>query len=101
MGCIAIAEFLEPATSAKPADPLPPPPPPAETEGKYAPLTLKDAGVKMGAAHMAKLKELAKERDGHRNVKTATEGEWRDLMERARCLFRDAALPLNVSRLLG
>ena len=48
---------------------------------------------------MTKLEELAKERDAQLKVETTTEA-WRDLFDRARCLFREAALPNNVSRLL-
>jgi hypothetical protein len=50
---------------------------------------------------MDKLSALAKERDAYRTGTPATDEEWRALMERARCLFREAALPLNVSRLLS
>jgi hypothetical protein len=45
------------------------------------------------------LEELAKERDAQLKVETTTE-DWRDLFDRARCLFRDAALPNSVARLL-
>jgi hypothetical protein len=48
---------------------------------------------------MELLSKLAAERDGQLGQNTATE-VWRDLFDRARCLFREAALPNNVSRLL-
>ena len=48
---------------------------------------------------MTKLEELAKERDAQLKVETSTE-DWRDLFDRARCLFREAALPNNIARLL-
>ena len=45
------------------------------------------------------MEELAKERDAQLKVETSTK-DWRDLFDRALCLFRDAALPNNVARLL-
>ena len=48
---------------------------------------------------MEQLAKLAAERDGQLKQDTTTE-DWRDLFDRARCLFREAALPNNVSRLL-
>ena len=48
---------------------------------------------------MTKLEELAKERDAQLKVETSTKA-WRNLFDRARCLFREAALPNNVARLL-
>ena len=45
------------------------------------------------------MEELAKERDAQLKVETSTE-DWRDLFNRTRCLFRYAALPNNVARLL-
>lgn len=46
-----------------------------------------------------KLSELAAERDAQHNKYTSNE-EWRDLFERAKQLFRDAAFPRNITRLL-
>ncbi len=48
---------------------------------------------------MEQLVKLAAERDGQLKKDTTTE-DWRDLFDRARCLFRDAALPNIASRLL-
>ena len=31
---------------------------------------------------------------------TATQSEWRDLLDRAQCLFRGLAVPQNISRIL-
>ena len=46
-----------------------------------------------------KLAKLAAKRDGQHGKSTSTD-EWKDLFDRARQLFRAAALPRNVSRLL-
>ena len=46
-----------------------------------------------------KLAKLAAERDGQHGKNTSTD-EWKDLFDRARQLFRAAALPRNVLRLL-
>ena len=96
-GCIAIADLIHPTASANPADVLPPPPPAAPTQLEQT--TLKKEGVTLSGAHMTKMEQLAKERDAQLKVETSTEA-WRDLFDRARCLFREAALPNNVSRLL-
>lgn len=53
----------------------------------------------MAKLQMETLAKLAAERDVQLTKETTTE-EWRDLFDRARCLFREAALPNNVSRLL-
>jgi hypothetical protein len=47
-----------------------------------------------------KLKALAKERDSQLK-ENASFDQWKDLLRRARQLFRDSALPINLSNLLG
>ncbi len=90
-----MADFIHPSVLANPANILPPAPSPAPI-GRT---TLAKEGVEMAPAQMELLSKLAAERDGQLGQNTATE-VWRDLFDRARCLFREAALPNNVSRLL-
>lgn len=47
-GCIAVADFLVPETSAKTTDVLPPPPPKADPS--VTPTTLEAEGVRMEAS---------------------------------------------------
>ena len=54
----------------------------------------------MAAKQEEDLRKLAEERDEQRRTGSATTEEWRDLLDRAQCLFRGLAVPQNVSRLL-
>ena len=80
------------------AEVLPPPPMPASDE-KIKPTTLDAEGVTLAPALKDKITELAEERDDQLKVETTKE-VWQDLFDRARQLFREAALPRNVARLL-
>ena len=75
---------------------MPPTPPPSQV---IEPTTLDAEGVTLEPEMKKKLAGLAAERDEQHGKNTSTT-EWRDLFDRARQLFREAALPRNVSRLL-
>ena len=56
--------------------------------------------MKLDAKSLQDLSKLAAERDEQRRTGSASMEQWRDLLDRAQCLFRAAALPINISRLL-
>lgn len=96
MGCIAFAPFIPPPSSVHTTDALPPAPPPSQD---LPTATLETEGVTMDAAAKQRLSELAAERDLQLQRHTPAD-EWRNLFDRAKQLFRDAALPQNLARIL-
>ena len=86
LGCIAVAPFIEQASSVNAAsrEALPPPPPKAPAPE----LTLDSPAVKLDSRAKGDLKALAQERDLQRSSGTATLEDWRGLLDRAQYLFR-------------
>ena len=64
------------------------------------PTTLEAQKVKMSDERRKALKALAKERDDQRIDPDTSSDKWRDLMDRARRLFRDCQLPKRTTDLL-
>ena len=96
LGCIAYAPFLPPASSVHTTDALPPTPPPSPDLPKT---TLSAEGVTLDHSTKTQLIKLAADRDRQLGRNTTTE-EWRELFEKAKQLFRDAAFPRNLVSLL-
>ena len=63
--------------------------------------TLETEGVRLSEEHKKQLRALAAERDAQRRPGGDDSDEsWRDLLDRARYLFRAAAIPIATSELL-
>jgi len=95
-GCIALASLLAPPTQVNGTNALPPLPAPSSKEELT---TFEDEGVTLEDDMKKKISALAAERD-LQHGKNTPKADWKDLYDRARQLFCDAALPRNVSRLL-
>ena len=100
VGCIAVATILEDSPTVNNAKGKLPPPPKTKPPAATPPTTLAAEGVNLEAAKRNELAALALEQDQQRQSGTATMEQWRDLLDRAQCLFRACAIPQNISRLL-
>ena len=94
-GCVAYARTMAPPGRAGAATGSPPPPPPTST------VTFESEGVRLGEAHKKQIREICTERDAQRAPGgNATDEAWRGLLDRARRIFRDAAVPMATCELL-
>ena len=85
-----------PAGGVSPVATTAPPSLPAESSA-----TLETEGVRLSEEHKKQLRALAAERDAQRRPGGDDSDEsWRDLLDRARYLFRAAAIPIATSELL-
>ena len=85
---------MKPAPSVCATDPLPPPP-----ARNVEPTTLDAEAIPLAADTKKKLVAFAKERDEQMKTETSFE-DWRDLFDRARALFCDAAIPYKTAKLI-
>ena len=96
-GCVAYARMLTPsAGGVSPVSMTAPPSTPTEVSA-----TFESEGVRLSKEHKKQLQLLATERDAQqRPGGNDSDKSWRDLLDRARYLFRAAAIPIATSELL-
>lgn len=94
-GCVAYARMLAPPGRANSTTGGLPPPPPTTSA------TFESEGVRISEAHKKQIREICSERDAQRAPGgNATDEAWRGLLDRARRIFRDAAVPMATCELL-
>ena len=94
-GCVAYARMLaSPSRANSTTGGLPPPPPTTSA-------TFESEGVRISKVHKKQIWEICSERDAqHAPGGNATDEAWHGLLDRARRIFRNAAVPMATCELL-